>query len=330
MLARLFTATAVGPMQAPQMKPSDWLQILLLAAVWGLSFFLIEICLRDLHPLSIAAGRVATAAVALVAVARLTGHRLPAHVVEWAPLAVMGLVNNVLPFSLIMWGQTRIDSGLASILNATTPLFTFVLAHFLTTDERMTRRGAVGIAVGFLGALVLIGPGALAGLEAQSLGQLAILGASACYALSGIYGRRLGHLSPIVAAAGMTTASALILLPLAAVLDRPWTASPDAATWTALAGIGLVSTAFAFILYFRILASAGATNVVLVTFLVPVTALLLGTLILGEHLTLMALAGMALIFAGLAVIDGRLLELFRDPAAPKIRRRTGRGAAPPP
>jgi drug/metabolite transporter (DMT)-like permease len=293
-----------------QMKPADWIQIVLLAMVWGLSFFLTEICLRDLHPLTVAAARVATAAVALLAIVRLSGHRLPDRLADWAPLALMGLVNNALPFSLIMWGQTRIDSGLASILNATTPLFAFVLAHFLTSDERMTRRGGFGIAVGFLGAVLVIGPGALAGLGGESLGQFAVLGAAVCYASAGIYGRRLGHLPPMVAAAGMTTASALIMLPLAAVLDRPWTATPDGATWIALATLGLVSTAFAYILYFRILASAGATNVLLVTFMVPVTALLLGTLVLGERIGATALLGMALIFAGLAVIDGRLLRYF--------------------
>lgn len=308
-------------MSALQMKPVDWAQIVLLAMVWGLSFFLTEICLRDLHPLTIAAGRVSTAAVALVIFAHLSGYRMPARAADWAPLALMGLINNALPFALIMWGQTRIDSGLASILNATTPLFTFVLAHFLTSDERMTGRGALGIAVGFLGAVLIIGPGALTGLGGQSLGQFAILGAALCYASSAIYGRRLGGLPPVVAAAGMTTASALILLPLAVVLDRPWTATPDAATWTALATLGLVSTAFAYILYFRILASAGATNVLLVTFMVPITALLLGTLVLGERIGPLALLGMALIFTGLAVIDGRLLRLFaRGPGTRRGRR----------
>ncbi|HEY9538859.1 MAG TPA: DMT family transporter [Kiloniellaceae bacterium] len=311
-------------MPSPQMKPGDWLQIFLLAMIWGLSFFLTEICLRDLGPLSIAAGRVATAAAALLAVAVLAGHRLPVRLTDWAALAFMGLINNALPFSLIMWGQTTIDSGLASILNATTPLFSFVLAHFLTRDERMTRRGAAGIAIGFLGAVLVVGPGALAGLGGQSLGEFAVLAAAVCYASGAIYGRRLRHLSPLVASAGMTAAAAVIMLPLAALLERPWTASPDAATWTALAALGLVSTAFAYILYFRILATAGATNVLLVTFLVPITALLLGTLILGERISLMALAGMALIFAGLAVIDGRLPRLLRAALG------SGSRAAPPP
>jgi drug/metabolite transporter (DMT)-like permease len=298
-------------MQTPQMTGSNWLQLILLALVWGLSFFLTEICLRDLGPASLAFGRVATAALALLALARLAGHRLPAHLADWGALLVMGLINNALPFSLIMWGQTQIDSGLASILNATTPLFTFVIAHFLTADERMSRRGAAGVTIGFVGALVLIGPGALAGLGGQSWGQLAVLAAAFCYANAGIYGRRLRHLSPIVAAAGMTTMAALILLPIAVVLERPLSASPDSATWISLLTLGLVSTALAYILYFRILASAGATNLLLVTFLIPVAALLLGTFVLGETITLTALCGMLLIFAGLAVIDGRLLRHLR-------------------
>ncbi len=297
-------------MQPRRMKGSDWLQLILLALVWGLSFFFTEICLRDLGPATLAFGRVTTAALALLALAVLTGQSLPHGLGDWAPLAVMGLLNNALPFTLIMWGQTRIDSGLASILNATTPLFTFVLAHFLTADERMSRRGLAGIAIGFLGAVVLIGPGALAGLGAQSWAQIAVLGAACCYACAGIYGRRLRHLSPVVAAAGMTAAAGDILLPLAALTEAPWTARPDMLTWLALLGIGLVSTAFAYILYFRILASAGATNLLLVTFLIPIAALLLGTLILGESISASALIGMALIFTGLAVIDGRLFARF--------------------
>ena len=302
-------------MHAPQMKGSDWFQLLLLALVWGLSFFFTEICLRDLGPLTLAAGRVSTAALALLALALLTGLRGPQCLADWLALLVMGVINNALPFSLIMWGQTSIDSGLASILNATTPLFTFLLAHLLTADEKITRRGLAGIAIGFVGALVLIGPGALAGLGLQSWAQLAVLGAAVCYACAAIYGRRLRHLSPIVAAAGMTSAAALVLLPLAAAWERPWTASPDAATWTALLSLGLISTAAAYILYFRILASAGATNLLLVTFLIPIAALLLGTLILGEQITLTALGGMLLIFAGLAVIDGRLLRRQSRPGS---------------
>ena len=319
MLARPLSSP-VNFMYPPQMKGSDWFQLLLLAFVWGLSFFFTEICLRDIGPLTLAAGRVGTAALALLAVALLARLRGPQRLADWLALLVMGIINNAVPFSLIMWGQTSIDSGLASILNATTPLFTFLLAHVLTADEKISRRGLAGVIVGFLGALVLVGPGALAGLGLQSWGQLAVLAAAVCYACAGIYGRRLRHLSPIVAAAGMTLAASLVLLPLAALVEQPWTATPDAATWTALLSLGLISTAAAYLLYFRILASAGATNLLLVTFLIPVAALLLGTLILGERISLTALAGMVLIFAGLAVIDGRLLRRIS---------RLGRTAKPP-
>lgn len=299
------------------MTAKNWLQLIVLALVWGLSFFFTEICLRDIGPLTLAAGRVSTAALALLAFAWLRGYRLPVAAADWGALAVMGVLNNAIPFSLIMWGQTSIEGGLASILNATTPLFTFVLAHLLTADEKMSRRGLAGIGIGFCGAVVLVGPDALGGLDLRSLGQFAIFGAAFCYACSAIYGRRLRHLRPAVAAAGMTTAASLVLLPLAALFEQPWTARPDAATWAALLAIGLVSTAAAYILYFRILASAGATNLLLVTYLVPVSALLLGTMILGEEVSLGALLGMVLIFAGLAVIDGRLLRFFGATGTPK-------------
>lgn len=300
-------------MSAPQMTAKDWLQLIVLALIWGLSFFFTEICLRDIGPLTLAAGRVSTAAVALLAFVWLKGYRLPVRAADWRALAVMGILNNALPFSLIMWGQTSIEGGLASILNATTPLFTFVLAHWLTADEKMSRRGLAGIGIGFCGAVVLVGPDALGGLDLRSLGQFAVFGAAFCYACSAIFGRRLRHLPPAVSAAGMTAAASLALLPLALVFEQPWTARPDAATWGSLLAIGLVSTAAAYILYFRILASAGATNLLLVTYLVPVSALLFGIMILGEEISLGAILGMVLIFAGLAVIDGRLLN-FLNPS----------------
>lgn len=297
-------------MQTPQMTTGEWLRILLLAAVWGISFFLTEICLRDLGPVTLACARVGLASFALLGIAFLKGEQLPSGLADWGPLAAMGLINNALPFSLIMWGQTRIDSGLASILNATTPLFAFVLAHLLTSDERMTFRGAAGVGIGFLGAVVLIGPSALGGLGAESWGQIAVLSAALSYALAGIFGRRLRRFSPTIAAAGMTAAASVILLPPALFLERPWNASPDGMTWVALATLALVSTAAAYIIYFRILATAGATNLLLVTFVIPVVAVLLGALALDETVTLNAIAGMLLIFIGLSVIDGRALSAF--------------------
>lgn len=289
-----------------KMRAGDWLLIVLLALLWGISFFLTEICLRDLGPATLACGRVGFAALALLGIAAIRGQRFPTALSDWGALAVMGLINNALPFSLIMWGQTRIDSGLASILNATTPLFTFILAHMLTRDERMTRQGTLGVTVGFLGAVVLIGPSALTGLGADSWAQTAVLAAALLYALSGIFGRRLSHLGPLVAAAGMTSAATFILLPAALMVDQPWTFRPTVDTWLALIVLSTVSTGGAYVIYFKVLASAGATNLLLVTFLIPIAALVLGSAALGEETTLTALAGMALIFLGLAVIDGRL------------------------
>lgn len=222
----------------------------------------------------------------------------------------MGLINNALPFSLIMWGQTNIDSGLASILNATTPLFAFVFAHLLTRDERTTLRGALGVTIGFLGAVVLIGPTALAGIGEESWGQIAVMTAAMFSAMAGIYGRRLRRFSPLVAAAGMLTAATVIMLPLALILEAPWTSTPSGTTWVALATLSIVSTAGAYIIYFRILASTGATNLLLVTFLIPIAAVLLGVAALGEEVTSGAISGLLLIFFGLGVIDGRPFAAF--------------------
>ena len=223
-----------------------------------------------------------------------------------AAFLVMGLLNNVVPFSLIFWGQTAIPSGLASILNATTPLWTALLAHALVPGERLTVSKLAGVAVGLAGVAVLIGPQALSGLEGATLAMLAIVGAALSYALSAIYARRFRSTPPLVTAAGQLTASTLMMIPLALAVDQPWTlAMPSPGVMGAVLGLALVSTAFAYLLYFRILAGAGATNAALVTFLVPVSAILLGALFLDERLAPRAFAGMALILAGLVAIDGR-------------------------
>jgi drug/metabolite transporter (DMT)-like permease len=219
----------------------------------------------------------------------------------------------VLPFLLIVWGQHRIASGLASILNATTPLFTVLVAHVLTRDERLTRFKGLGVVVGFAGAAVLIGPDALAGLGTDTLAQLACLGAALSYAFAGIFGRRFRRMgvAPLVTAAGQVTASSVMLLPVALVADHPWVlAMPHLPTVGAVLGVGVMSTAVGYVLYFRILELAGATNLLLVTFLLPISAILLGGLVLGEVLAVRHFVGMALIGGGLAFIDGRLPRLI--------------------
>jgi drug/metabolite transporter (DMT)-like permease len=303
---------------APNMGLLEWALLIALSVLWGGTFFFAEVALREVGPLFLVSARVGLAALALVLMVYATGHGLPRSASLWGAFFVMGALNNLVPFSLIFWGQTRIAGGLAAILNATTPLFTVVLAHFLTRDERMTANRFAGVMIGIVGVTVMIGPDALRDLGLDLLAQIAVLGAALSYALAGIYGRRFHGLPPIVSAAGQATASAALLVPLVLLLGRPW---PDLAlpgeTWGAILGLALLSTAFAYLIYFRLLASAGATNLLLVTFLIPVTAIVLGAGLLGERLAGQHLAGMALIGLGLAAIDGRPLRLLH-------RRRRGR------
>ena len=295
------------------MGPVEWGLLILLSILWGGSFFFAEVALAELPPFTVVLGRVGIAALALLALVYATGRRMPAGWTPWGAFLAMGFLNNLIPFSLIVWGQTQIASGLASILNATTPLFTVVLAHLLTGDEKMTRNRLAGVVFGLVGVTVMIGPEALAGLGLHVVAQLAVLAAALAYAFAGIYGRRFRDTPPLVTAAGQVTASTVLILPLALIIERPWTlAAPGPVTWGAVLGIALLSTAAAYVIYFRILRTAGATNLLLVTFLIPVSAILLGVTILGEHLTPGQIAGMALIGLGLAAIDGRPIAFLRS------------------
>lgn len=297
-------------MSNPRMGATEWLLLGVLSLLFGSVFLLIEIALEGFGPFTLVLGRVGLGALVLVAYVHVSGARLPTNGPTWRHFFVMGALNNVVPFSLISWGQVAIDSGIAAILNATSPLFSVVLAHFLTADERMTANKAVGVMVGFAGVVVMVGPSALTGLVAEGLGQLAVLGATLSYALAAIYGRRLAAVPPTVSAAGMLVAATVMMAPLALVFERPWTASPGVAARAAVITMAVFCTALAFLLYFRILATAGATNTLLVTFLIPPSALVLGVVVLGEQPHWTALLGMALILIGLAVVDGRAVRML--------------------
>ena len=302
----------------PRMTALDWLLLLGLSILWGGSFFFVGVAVKALPPFTIVLLRVATAAIALHLVLRASGTAMPWDSQTWRAFFGMGLLNNAIPFSLIVWGQTHIASGLASILNATTPLFTVLVAHVLTADERLSKGRVAGVLIGLAGVVVLIGPQALAGLGEDVTAQLAILGAAVSYAFAAIFGRRFKRMGvpPLATAAGQVTASSLMLLPLALLVDRPWTlGAPGLPVWGAVLGLALLSTALAYVVFFRILASAGAVNLSLVTFLIPVSAIMLGSAFLGESLAPMDFLGMALIGLGLAAIDGRLLARRRDPSA---------------
>lgn len=296
------------------MGPAQWATLVILSILWGGAFFFVEVAVTALPPFTIVLSRVGLAALALHIFLLATGKRIRFDARLWGAFLVMGFLNNVVPFSLLVWGQTQIASGLASILNAMTPIFTILVAHFLTSDEKMTGRHIAGVLIGFAGVAVMIGPAALAGLGANLLAQLACLGATLSYGFAGSFGRRFARMgvTPVQTAAGQVTASALILLPVSMMVDRPWTLPmPGLEAMASIVALALLSTAVAYILFFRLLASAGATNIMLVTLLVPVSAILLGVTILGERLDPEHFAGMALIGLGLAAIDGRPARALR-------------------
>ncbi len=293
---------------ATSMGLRDWVALWTLSLLWGGSFFFVGVIVNALPPFTIVTLRVGIAAIALWLFCLAAGKRLPTDPSIWLAFLLMGLLNNAIPFSLIVWGQTHIASGLASILNATTPLFTVVIAGIFLADERMTTMKGMGVGIGFSGVVVMIGPAAFSGFGDNGWAQLAVLGGAMSYAAAGVFGRRFKSMGvdPLVTATGQLTASSLVLLPLALYVDRPLDlVMPGAPVWLAVICLAVLSTAVAYVMYFRILASAGATNLLLVTFLIPVSAIFLGVVILGEQLEPVHFAGMALIALGLAAIDGR-------------------------
>lgn len=290
------------------MSSKVWAMLILLSIMWGGSFFFVGIAVHDLPPLTIVTLRVGIAALALWSFAFCVGLRPPKSFAIWAAFLGMGLLNNAIPFVLIVWGQTKIASGLASILNAATPIFAVVVAGLFLPDERPTLLKIIGVILGFVGVVVMIGVPALTD-SSDILAQLAIIGAALCYAFAGVYGRRFKGmvLNPIVVSAGQVTASAIVLLPITLYVDGVANfGTISQQTWYAILGLGVVSTAIAYVIYFKILELAGATNVLLVTLLVPVSAILLGSLFLNETLEIIHFVGMALIALGLSAIDGRL------------------------
>jgi drug/metabolite transporter (DMT)-like permease len=309
------------PSAAPQMGLREWSLLALLSVLWGASFFFFKVLVAELPTLTIVLARLSLAAILLNIIVRIRGQSMPRDAKRWRDFFVMGFLNNALPFVLLVWAETKISGGLAAILNATTPVFSVLAAHFYTSNEKLNWHKGFGVLFGLLGVLVLIGPSLLlsAGSD-QLLPELSCLFTALIYAIAGIYGRRFKDLPPLTVATGQLTGSTLLVLPVALLVDHPWTLpNPSPHAWQAIIGLAVFSTALAYIIYFRILASAGATNVMLVTLLVPVSAILLGVVFLNEAFGAQALAGMCLIAAGLAAIDGRL------PAA--LRRRFNRSPA---
>lgn len=306
-------AAYAAPMIRTQMNRSDWLTLIALALIWGVAFLFISVAVSEVPPLTYVWTRLMIAAAAMWLFVWWRGEPagLPRSI--WGAILVLALFNNAIPFVLFGWGQTHIASGLAAILNATTPIWGVVVAHLFTADEKMSPRKIAGVLLGFAGVTMMIGPALLGSIGNNALAQLACVAAALCYAFAGVWARRFRAIgvSPISVTTGQLTAGALLMLPVALLIDRPWLdALPSLKAIGAITALAVVCSSFAYILYFRLIDRAGATNALLVTLLVPPVAIVTGALVLHEVIEPRDFAGLALIALGLAAIDGRLVSFL--------------------
>ena len=288
------------------MSLRNFLTLLILSLIWGASFLFIKVAVATIPPFSVAFGRTALAAVLLYLVLRSRGLSMPGWGSVWGTFLLMGLFNGAVPYTLITWAEIHIDSGLAAIVNALMPLFTVLLAHLFTGDERLSWMKIVGIFLGFLGVVALIGPAALKGLGKDVIAQLAVMAAAGCYAIAIIYGRRLKGITPLVSATGQLFCAAVLTLPMVLVFDAPWALSPSFISVAALTCLSLLGTALAYLLYYYLLQRIGSTNLSLVTYLLPITGVFWGALLLGERLHWSAFLALGMILAGIAGVNNRL------------------------
>jgi drug/metabolite transporter (DMT)-like permease len=294
-------------------SPRAWAELLILGLIWGGSFLSIHVALEEIGPLTAVAHRTGWAMLILWVYVALRRLPIPTDPRIWGAFVIMGLLNNVIPFSLMAWGQLHIETGLTSILNASTAIFGVIAAAIFFADERLTLRKFIGVSLGFFGVATAIGLSALTQFDIRSLGQLAVIGGTISYALAGVWARKTLHgLTPQVAAAGMLTGSSLITLPAAWLVEGPITLHLTTQTWLAIAYYAIIATAIAYLLYYRVLAMAGSGNLMLCTLLVAPVAIVLGAVVLGEALPLRAYTGFGLLALGLVILDGRLLKPLQN------------------
>ena len=298
----------------PPPPPLAWLLIVALGVVWGGAFFLARVAVMEVPPLWLVFLRVVLAATTLHVALALMGRTVLAHARAWPLFVGMGLLNNAVPFSLLFVGQTALSAGLASILNATTPVWTVLIAHWATSDDRMSGGRMVGIALGLAGVAVLFGPALVDAVSSPVWAMACVVGAAMSYGVAGVFGRRLAGVPPVVSSAGQLTASSAVMLPVALLAHGALDPAFSGQVWLAVVVLAVVSTAAAYVMFFRILALAGAVNVSLVTLIVPASAILLGAVFLDERLAPSAWGGLALIATGLLALDGRLAATVRGRA----------------
>ncbi len=300
---------------SPKLDGTSWAMIGAMSLLWGSAFLLIEIGLRSFAPNTLVFLRMAIAAPVMLVALFFLKERLPRDWSSWRQLFVLGALNAALPFILFFWGQQYLESGYASVLNATTPLWGVLVAHFLTTNEKATPPRIIGVLLGLAGIIVMVGPDAMGGLSQSLLAQIACLVSTLFYSFAAIYGRKLGQssMTPMVVATGQVITAGLIMLPVMLWFDRPWEAAmPSMDSVLAAVALGIPATAIAYLFYFKTIDRAGASNAMLVAFIMPVVAIVLGVSFLGETLTGGQIAGTTLIALGLVAIDGRLLARIRN------------------
>ncbi len=286
-----------------------WISLISLALIWGVSFLCFALGLQELHVYTLVAHRVFWGGLVLWGVVFAMRIPLPKSAKSWGALLIMGFLNNAIPFSLIAWGQTHIESGLASIINGSTAIFGILIAAMLFSDERLTTRKLIGVIVSFIGVSITMGWDALQNLDIRSLAQLSLLAASLSYGLAASWGRyALRDMHPIMAATGMLTGASLIMIPLALYIDGPPQFDLMPSTMAAMLFLAIPATSIAYLLYYRTLNLAGSGNLSLVTLMVPPTAVFWGAIVLDETLPAVAYLGFSVIALGMIIIDGRLMR----------------------
>ena len=289
-----------------------WAEMMLLAMIWGGSFLSIRVALDEITPLTSVAHRTTWAMLVLWVVIAVMRIPLPRDPKIWFSFLVMGLLNNVIPFSLMAWGQLHIESGLTSILNAFTAVVGVVIASLFFADEQITLRKGIGVILGFFGVAVAIGLDNFRSFDLRSLAQLAVIGGTVAYAIAGVWARkRLVGMPPQMAAAGMLTGSTVIMLPLVYFIEGPLTFDLQPRTMLAIGYYAIIATAFAYLLYYRVLAMAGSGNLMLVTLLVAPLAITLGAVVLEEKLGANAYLVFGILALGLIILDGRMWKALR-------------------
>lgn len=276
--------------------------LLLLAALWGGSYTFIKLGVETIPPVTLIAARTLIAGAILVAIIRWRGLSLPRDLATWRLFLFQACLNSVLPFTLIAWAERSVDAGLATILNATTPVFVFLLTLAFAAQRKLDLRKAFGVAAGLAGIMLVVGVEAIGGLGGEFVPQLAIVLATISYACAALFGRNFTGLDPLMPAAGSLLCGAAILLPLSLIVDRPWTLAPSQASILALLALAAFSTALAFAIYFRLIRTLGPVGTTSVSYLRVPFGVTIGIVFLGEHLSPTAWIGLALVVIGVAAM----------------------------